>query len=150
MKVDCGGVAAAHDHADALRRLRPVCAGEERSAGGGPAGFSCDAELIPEHRLRVADGFVGHEPPNRVGVATLGGGVLPLGDGELRARAADIAKQIAARRPEAVQGTVRAIWEALDMTRSAALQNGLAYTHIGNPSPDARTPRAPNGKPTFR
>ena len=73
-----------------------------------------------------------------------------VADGELRARAADIAKQIAARRPEAVQGTVRAIWEALDMTRSTALQNGLAYTHIGNPPPDARTPRQPNGKPTFR
>jgi E-phenylitaconyl-CoA hydratase len=32
-----------------------------------------------------------------------------------------------------VQGTVRAIWEALDMTRTMALQNGLSYTQIGNP-----------------
>lgn len=53
----------------------------------------------------------------------------------LRVRAREIADGIARRRPEAVQGTVRAIWEALEMTRSMALQNGLAYTHIGNPGP---------------
>ena len=52
-------------------------------------------------------------------------------------RAHEIAAGIARRRPEAVQGTVRAIWEALDMTRAMALQNGLAYTHIGNPAPGA-------------
>lgn len=55
----------------------------------------------------------------------------------LRSRARDIAAGIARRRPEAVQGSVRAIWESLDMTRSLALQNGLAYTHIGNPRPGA-------------
>jgi enoyl-CoA hydratase/carnithine racemase len=70
---------------------------------------------------------------------------------ELRNRAHDIAGQIAARRPEAVQGTVRAIWEALDMTRSAALQNGMAYTHIGNPkrADRASTPRV-NRPPVVR
>lgn len=52
---------------------------------------------------------------------------------ELRSRARDIAASIAARDPRAIQGTVRAIWESLDMTRSAALANGMAYTHIGNP-----------------
>jgi enoyl-CoA hydratase/carnithine racemase len=82
----------------------------------------------------------------RIGLVTE---VVP--DDELRARAADIAQQIAARRPEAVQGTVRAIWEALDMSRSTALQNGLAYTHIGNPAPeDRQAARQPNRKPTFR
>jgi enoyl-CoA hydratase/carnithine racemase len=50
----------------------------------------------------------------------------------LRARAHEIAAAIAERNPVAVQGTVRAIWESLDMTRSMALQNGMAYTHIGN------------------
>jgi len=50
----------------------------------------------------------------------------------LRARAREIAATIAARNPKAVQGTVRAIWESLDMTRTMALQNGLAYTLIGN------------------
>ena len=51
---------------------------------------------------------------------------------DLWARAREIATSIAARSPQAIQGTVRAIWESLDMTRSTALQNGMAYTHIGN------------------
>lgn len=50
----------------------------------------------------------------------------------LRDRAQEIAAGIAARRPKAIQGTVRAIWEAIEMTPSMALQNGMAYTHIGN------------------
>jgi E-phenylitaconyl-CoA hydratase len=69
----------------------------------------------------------------------------------LWARAQDIAASIAARNPQAIQGTIRAIWESLDMTRSTALQNGMAYTHIGNPPLDQRraTPRH-NGPPTLR
>jgi enoyl-CoA hydratase/carnithine racemase len=55
-------------------------------------------------------------------------------------RAHQIAADIAARRPEAIQGTVRAIWESLDMPRSMALQNGMVYTHIGNPRPEDRPP----------
>ena len=51
---------------------------------------------------------------------------------ELRDRAREIALSIAGRNPKAIQGTVRAIWESLDMTRTMALQNGMAYTHIGN------------------
>ena len=72
-------------------------------------------------------------------------------DGELRDRAADIAAQIAARNPIAIQGTVRAIWESLEMPPHMAKQNGLAYTHIGNRSAAERRgePRA-NKKPTFR
>jgi enoyl-CoA hydratase/carnithine racemase len=57
---------------------------------------------------------------------------------DLRARARQIAASIAARNPRAIQGTVRAIWESLDMTRSLALQNGLAYTTIGNNPPAGR------------
>lgn len=71
--------------------------------------------------------------------------VVPVG--ELRTRAADIAAQIAAREPIAIQGTVRAIWESLEMSPHIAKQNGLAYTHIGNdPStrgPQGRVNRAP-------
>ncbi len=51
---------------------------------------------------------------------------------DLRSRAQAIATSIAARNPIAVQGTVRAIWESLDMNRTMAIQNGMAYTHIGN------------------
>jgi len=71
--------------------------------------------------------------------------------GELRPRARAIASSIAARNPRAIQGTVRAIWESLDMTRSAALQNGMAYTHIGNTyeRDPASVPR-PKTPPTYR
>lgn len=52
---------------------------------------------------------------------------------ELRTRAREIAASIAAKPPSAVQGTVRAVWESLDVGRSAALERGLAYTQIGSP-----------------
>ena len=54
------------------------------------------------------------------------------------------------RRPEAIQGSVRAIWESLDMTRAAALQNGILFTHIGNPQPGDKPALAPKQKPRFR
>lgn len=61
---------------------------------------------------------------------------------ELRARGAELAARIAAKPPAAVQGTVRAIWESLDSTRSQALATGLAYTQIGNPIGAAQVDRA--------
>ena len=70
---------------------------------------------------------------------------------QLRARAAEIAAQIAERNPIAIQGTVRAIWEAIEMTPHMAKQNGLAYTHIGNkPAPDRVGQPRVNRRPTFR
>jgi E-phenylitaconyl-CoA hydratase len=68
---------------------------------------------------------------------------------ELRARARAIADLIASRNPRAIQGTVRAIWESLDMTRTMALQNGMAYTHIGNQVMGVPQPRV-NAKPEYR
>jgi len=68
----------------------------------------------------------------------------------LRERAYEIAASIAARPPTAIQGTVRAIWESLDMTRSMALQNGMAYTHIGNTGPRIPMEARVNKKPSFR
>lgn len=66
-------------------------------------------------------------------------------------RAQTIAASIASRNPTAIQGSIRAIWESLDMTRSTALQNGMAYTHIGNPPLTERraAPRR-NGPPSYR
>lgn len=52
---------------------------------------------------------------------------------ELWDRADEIARVIAAKPPAAIQGTVRAIWESLDMTRTQALRTGLSYTQLGNP-----------------
>jgi enoyl-CoA hydratase/carnithine racemase len=48
-------------------------------------------------------------------------------------RAHALAAAIAAKPTIATQGTVRAIWESLDMSRGAALANALKYTQIGNP-----------------
>jgi E-phenylitaconyl-CoA hydratase len=63
----------------------------------------------------------------RIGLVTE---VVP-GD-QLRSRAAELAAEIAARRPDGVQGTVRAMWEARDLPPSIAARHGLSYTHIGN------------------
>lgn len=45
----------------------------------------------------------------------------------------ELAAAIAAKPPAAVQGTVRAIWESLDMTRTQAIATSMSYTQIGNP-----------------
>lgn len=52
---------------------------------------------------------------------------------ELWSRAHELAAIIAAKPAAAVQGTVRSIWESLDVPRSAALQMALKYTQLGNP-----------------
>jgi E-phenylitaconyl-CoA hydratase len=67
-------------------------------------------------------------------------------DDQLRSRAAQLAAEIAARRPEGIQGTVRALWEARDLPPSVAARHGMSYTHIGNAGAesDSRTnKRAP-------
>jgi enoyl-CoA hydratase/carnithine racemase len=48
-------------------------------------------------------------------------------------RAHDLAEKIAAKPPAAIQGSVRAIWESLDLPRQIALQGGLKFCQIGNP-----------------
>lgn len=67
-------------------------------------------------------------------------------DAELRSRAAELAAEIAARRPLAIQGTVRAMWEARDLPPSIAARHGLSYTHIGNvgADTDSRTNKRPS------
>ncbi|MFE2416158.1 enoyl-CoA hydratase/isomerase family protein [Streptomyces hokutonensis] len=76
--------------------------------------------------------------------------VLP--GGQLWDRADEIARVIAAKPPAAIQGTVRAIWESLDATRTQALRTGLSYTQIGNPVGKAEVDRAavPRGRWTLR
>jgi enoyl-CoA hydratase/carnithine racemase len=68
----------------------------------------------------------------------------------LRPRAAEIARIIAAKPPAAIQGSVKAIWESLDMTRSGALQVGLSYTQIGNPIGVAQVDRDSFARPTWQ
>jgi acyl-CoA synthetase (AMP-forming)/AMP-acid ligase II/enoyl-CoA hydratase/carnithine racemase len=69
---------------------------------------------------------------------------------ELRERAQQLAAEIAGRRPEAIQGTVRAIWESLDMTPSIALRTGLSYTQIGNPGSGRTDSRKNKRSPRLR
>ncbi|GAA0616695.1 enoyl-CoA hydratase/isomerase family protein [Sporichthya brevicatena] len=64
-------------------------------------------------------------------------------------RAHALAAAIAAKPPAAVQGTVRAVWESLDLARSVAQAHGLAYTQIGNPIATAQVDRATFTKPTW-
>ncbi|MCW2914342.1 MAG: putative enoyl-CoA hydratase/isomerase [Actinomycetia bacterium] len=55
-----------------------------------------------------------------------------VGRDELWKAARTLADEIAARRPEGVQGTVRAIWEALEEPPSVSQRHGLGYAQLGN------------------
>jgi enoyl-CoA hydratase/carnithine racemase len=48
-------------------------------------------------------------------------------------RAHELALMIAARHPVAVQGSIRAIWEAQSLPRDQAVTNALRYIQIGKP-----------------
>ena len=91
--------------------------------------------------LRMAllgnDERIGAESALRMGLVT----EVVAGD-RLWARAHDLAAAIAAKPPAATQGTLRAIWESLELPRSAALGMGLSYTAIGNPIGTAQVDRA--------
>ena len=69
---------------------------------------------------------------------------------QLWARAHEIAADIARKPTAATQGTVRAIWESLDKPYRAALEQGLAYTRIGNPIGSAEVDRANMARPKPR
>ena len=56
--------------------------------------------------------------------------VVPAAD--LRRRAREIAAAMAKKPPTAIQGTVRALWEALDMPHNVAVANALKYAQLGN------------------
>jgi enoyl-CoA hydratase/carnithine racemase len=68
----------------------------------------------------------------------------------LWARAHALAASIAAKPPAAVQGTVRAVWESLDLARSVAQAHGLAYTQIGNPLGTAQVDRDSFARPDWK
>src|SRR3546814_12657816 len=53
---------------------------------------------------------------------------------QLWSRAHELAAGIAAKPSAATQGTVRAVWESLDRPYRAAMQQGLIYTRVGNPT----------------
>lgn len=71
---------------------------------------------------------------------------------ELWSRADALARSIAQKPSAATQGTVRAIWESFDKPYRIALEQGLAYTRIGNPLGMAEVQRSavPTVPPTIR
>lgn len=66
---------------------------------------------------------------------------------DLHARAHELAAAMAAKPAAAIQGTVRAIWEALDVGRTVGLERGLTYTQLGNPLGTAEIDRASFERP---
>jgi enoyl-CoA hydratase/carnithine racemase len=52
---------------------------------------------------------------------------------QLWQRSQELARQIALRHPVAVQGSIRALWEAQGMPRAQALSNALRYIQVGKP-----------------
>lgn len=60
---------------------------------------------------------------------------------DLWTRADEIAATIANKPAVAIQGTVKAIWEAYDLPRSAAVSNAHKYCQLGNPIGKAQVDR---------
>jgi E-phenylitaconyl-CoA hydratase len=81
----------------------------------------------------------------RVGIVT-----EVVSDDQLRIRAHELAAEIAARRPLGVQGTVRAMWEARDLTPTMAARHGKFYTDLGNAGAGRTDSRANKKTPRTR
>jgi enoyl-CoA hydratase/carnithine racemase len=81
----------------------------------------------------------------RIGLVTQ---VVP--DDQLRSRATELACEIAARRPSGIQGTVRAMWEARDLSPTTAARHGKFYTDLGNAGAGRTDSRANKKKPRTR
>lgn len=62
-------------------------------------------------------------------------------------RAHELAAIIAAQPPIAIQGSVRAIWQSLDMTRAQALRTAAAYVQLGNVIGEQQVDRATLQRP---
>lgn len=96
-----------------------------------PIGMSYRLPL--QEVLRIAllgnDERVSAETALRIGLVS----EVLVSRAELLKRARELAAKIANKPPAAVQGTVRAIWESLDVPRSVALIQSLKYPLLGNP-----------------
>lgn len=83
------------------------------------------------------DERISAETAKRIGIVSE---VLPLE--KLHDRAAELAKIIAAKPSAATQGSLKAIWQSLDLPRSVALATGLQYCLLGNPLGTSQVDRA--------
>jgi enoyl-CoA hydratase/carnithine racemase len=90
--------------------------------------------------LRMAlmgnDERIGAETALRISLVT-----EVVSEPELWSRAYEIAATIAEKPSVATQGTVRAVWESLDTTRSAGLNMALKYCFLGNEQGRKEAPR---------
>jgi len=68
----------------------------------------------------------------------------------LHDRAHEIAARIAEKPAIAIQGTVRAIWESLDLHRKAALERGMLYPLLGNTEGQKQVDRATTKTPDWK
>jgi enoyl-CoA hydratase/carnithine racemase len=95
--------------------------------------------------LRMAlmgnDERVGAETALRIGLVT-----EVVERSALWERAHQIAATIAAKPSIATQGTVRAIWESLDRPYRAAMEQGLIYTRLANPTGMAEVAAQPQSR----
>jgi enoyl-CoA hydratase/carnithine racemase len=94
-----------------------------------PIGLSRRVPLQEVLRMTLLgnDERIGAETALRISLVTE---VTRLED--LWTRAHELAAKIAAKPSAATQGSVRAIWESLDVGRNQALQMGLKYCQVGN------------------
>jgi enoyl-CoA hydratase/carnithine racemase len=70
-----------------------------------------------------------------------------VGKAELRPRAHELARRLASKPPAAIQGTVKAIWDSLDLSGAFARGVGMAYTQV--PDEDVEIPMAPGPREPF-
>ena len=124
-----------HANAGIVSALEPIC----MLALGVPYGEVMRWALLgSEERMSAQTAL-------RIGLVTE---VVP--DEQLRSRAHELASEIAARRPAGVQGTVRAMWEARDLTPTIAARHGKFYTDLGNAGAGRTDSRANKKQPRTR
>jgi enoyl-CoA hydratase/carnithine racemase len=94
----------------------------------------------------------GHERMTAERALTIGLVTEIVERSSLVSRAQEIARVIASQPAVAVQGTVKALWNSLDVTRSQAMASALMYTQVGNPIATSGLDRASAkpGKPWLR
>lgn len=91
------------------------------------------------------DERVGAETALRIGLVS-----EIVANDELWTRAHELAVIVAAKPTAATQGSVRAIWESLDMGLRAAQNWAMPYTQLGNPVGQVDRATAPRTKPRIR
>jgi enoyl-CoA hydratase/carnithine racemase len=114
-----------------------------------PVGLSRRVPLGEVLRITLMgnDERVGAETALRIGLVSE---IVP--NDQLWKRAHEIAAIIAAKPAAATQGSVRAIWDSLDMGLRAAQNWAMPYTQLGNPAGVAEVQRSsvPKVKPRIR